>query len=369
MTVLIKARIGELDTFRGLAFAAVVLQHTIGIYNQRGGFTTIDKWLAAGLFSAAKFAVPAFVFVTGLVLFYNYYDSLNYHGFIVKRFTEVGIPYLAWSLYYTSFYTRRWPVTPDYFKVYVKNILSGKGGYHLWFIVLIMQFYILFPVWRYLFQLAGRLLRSSASKWAVLAAAGFFYLWLVVWAYSTQFSTQNPVLLSILKYRDHISLLWYLYFMIGGVAGLNLKKFRSLLKPLTKPALLTYVVIFYYFTHLMAGGDSRISLKYAGSFTPAMAIFSVATILLFYRLAITLSDKVHFFDTLGRYSLGAYLAHAAVLNWTTLAVIYLTPGAGITLHLLLTFILTVLISLVLTMLLNRLPLGNFLTGRVRTKTG
>ena len=363
-----KQRIRELDTLRGIAFMAVVLQHAIGIYNQRGGFGLYAKWAMAGLFSLAKFAVPTFVFITGLVLFYNYYEKLDYCTFITKRFREIVVPYLVWSLIYTGRSLQSWPVTAGFFKVYAQNLLQGSAGYHLWFIVLIIQFYILFPVWRFLFRGAARVLPSSASRYAVLAAAVGSFLMLTEWASPGHFRAGSAVFMKLIEYRDRTFVLWYGYFLLGGITGLNLDRFYSVLKRIAVPGLFVYLGFTCYFIYYLSHGQETLNLSFATSFKPSMVLTSLAAIASYYFLSVyisnNLTDRFPFFDILGRYSLGAYLGHALVLHYTTIFITGLTPNAGVLFHLSLTFVLAIILSLALALLLGKIPVGSLVIGRV-----
>lgn len=345
-----KERIQELDALRGLAFAAVALQHVIGMFNQRGGMPVFDKWVTAGLFSAAKFAVPAFVFITGLVMFYNYYDKLNYPRMMTRRFYEIIVPFLIWSLFYTSHNLHRFPVSLEYFRAYARNLILGSASYHLWFIVLIIQFYVLFPVWRYLFKSAEKVLPSVQAKAAalVLAALGYYV-----------------VINNGFKYRDHLFLLWFLYFVIGGVVGLNLDRFRNFIKRFWTPTLFVSLGFLLYFAYLLvAEGTDRLGFHIAGSFTAKMALFSFAMIFAAYYASNRIFSRFRFFNLLGNYSLGEYFAHAYVLHWTYKAVKHFTPFIGISGQVVLTFALVILGSMGVTILISRLPLGKLLVGRV-----
>lgn len=59
-----------------------------------------DGVLMTLLLLCSKFAVPVFVFITGMVLFYNYDGALKYGTFLRKRFMDIIVPYIIWSLLY-----------------------------------------------------------------------------------------------------------------------------------------------------------------------------------------------------------------------------------------------------------------------------
>lgn len=358
-------RIQELDALRGLAFAAVALQHVIGMFNQRGGMLVFDKWFTAGLFSTAKFAVPTFVFITGLVMFYNYYDKLNYPKMMTRRFYEIIVPYLIWSLLYTSHNLHRLPVSGEYFRAYARNLVLGGASYHLWFIVLIIQFYVFFPVWRYLFKLAGKWLPSVQAKASVLVLAVLGYYIIINNGFISHFDPAHTILVKAFKYRDHLFLLWFLYFVIGGVVGLNIDRFRTFIKRFWMPCLFVSLGFLLYFAYLLAvKGNDRLGMQVAGSFTAKMALFSFAMIFIAYYGSVCCFSRFRFFNLLGKYSLGEYFAHAYVLHWTYKAVKHFTPFVGISGQVVLTFVLVILGSMGVTLIFSRLPMGKLFVGRV-----
>ena len=57
---------------------------------------------------ASKFAVPLFIFITGMVLFYNTGEQLKYGRFMQKRLTDVIAPYVVWSLVYFTLTPQGW---------------------------------------------------------------------------------------------------------------------------------------------------------------------------------------------------------------------------------------------------------------------
>ena len=137
-----KQRINELDFLRTVAFFAVVLQHVLGAYIRRD-VQPWEKAALSALFFATKFAVPAFVFVSGMVLFYTHYEKLNYRKFIFKRIKDIIIPYIIFSVLCYFYYT---PSVNRNIWGLIKSVALGEAAYHLWYVVMIFQFYLLLPV-------------------------------------------------------------------------------------------------------------------------------------------------------------------------------------------------------------------------------
>lgn len=174
-----KERIAEIESLRGIAFAAVVLQHSIAHYSVVPEAGLEDGVLLAILLMLSKFAVPLFIFITGMVLFYNTGDKLYYGRFMQKRLTDVIVPYVIWSLIYFTLTPRGWngfgwQDIPDL----GLKLITGKTTSHFWYIIMLIQFYLLFPVFlraiRYVYnryEAKGRIiaLLISGAVYLVLA--------------------------------------------------------------------------------------------------------------------------------------------------------------------------------------------------------
>lgn len=79
-----KKYLNKIDYLRGLAILGVVAIHTMGAeYFIDNNFIYI---LYTNLDQLSAFSVPFFIFISGLVLTYNYGDiKLNYAEFIKRR--------------------------------------------------------------------------------------------------------------------------------------------------------------------------------------------------------------------------------------------------------------------------------------------
>ena len=95
-----KERVAEWDVVRGIAFLAIVLQHSIGQFANRKDTSLFDAYTLAAVYHLIKFGVPAFVLLTGAALVYTYYGKLNYPTFIRKRSIDILLPYLLWTAIY-----------------------------------------------------------------------------------------------------------------------------------------------------------------------------------------------------------------------------------------------------------------------------
>lgn len=92
-------------------------------------------------------AVHGFVFLAGLKLFLKDTDKINYPKYIKSRFKRIYLPYLVFAVLYYLFEVARNIYAFD-LKQLATFILIGSGEAHFYFVFVIMQFYILFPIWR-----------------------------------------------------------------------------------------------------------------------------------------------------------------------------------------------------------------------------
>lgn len=113
--------------------------------------------MLAILLMLAKFAVPLFIFITGMVLFYNTGESFHYGSFMRKRVMDVIVPYVVWSLLYFMLTPQNWTgfgwrQIPDL----GLKLITGKMASHFWYIIMLIQFYLFFPLFlrvvRYVFH-------------------------------------------------------------------------------------------------------------------------------------------------------------------------------------------------------------------------
>ncbi|WP_434750682.1 acyltransferase [Paenibacillus amylolyticus] len=143
-------RIEYLDLYRAIAIMAVVAIHATSTAVAHYPKNTFDHDLFYFWNTFFQFAVPAFLFLSSLVLFYNYNTKLSEKGWIIyfykKRMFYIFVPYVAWSLIY--FVINKLAVGKEPFAdstQFVKQLALGTAHTHLYFFLIILQFYIVFP--------------------------------------------------------------------------------------------------------------------------------------------------------------------------------------------------------------------------------
>lgn len=372
-----KAKLKEIEVLRGLAFLAVVMQHVIaGLFYQPGlspGVLTVGTTFL-GL---TRYAVPLFVFITGVVLFYNYDGKLNFGSFLLKRFRQVVVPYLAWTVFYYVWIALLSGVSAKTTWMQLYDILhlalTGKASYHLWFMVMIIPFYLLFPLFR--------LLLPKQGSWKVHLAvvAGIFIInLLLVYALSQgKIFSDNPNLGFIFNYLDRNFVFWIFYFMLGGWVGMYYEQWKTFVRKtwIFSAGLLALCMVQIYFkvAEINEGVKDNPYL-FSSNVTAPLKPFMMATILLLILLVFLLAEKIaagsgwtaRLLGTFGKYSFGAYLAHAFVLNLVSGSVVAYLGVLGVYTQTIVAFLLCSVLSLGLCMGLNRIKvsLGEMLVGKI-----
>jgi peptidoglycan/LPS O-acetylase OafA/YrhL len=174
-----KPNIVEIGIVRAIAIIAVVLIHvtaTPSYVVPWGSLSAPFYLLANGL---SMFAVPLFLMLSGLVLSYRYHDDWSMgqaFAFYKKRIKFIVIPYLVWSLIY-YLYNRFASGMAFGFDLgaFAELLIWGDANYHLYFMAIIIQLYVVFPVWMGLVR-ALKLKAWHVALLGIVVQAAFLYV-------------------------------------------------------------------------------------------------------------------------------------------------------------------------------------------------
>ncbi|MCP8967346.1 acyltransferase [Ectobacillus ponti] len=372
-----KERLIEIEILRGLAFLAVVFQHVMaGLFYKPevGPFSIVAGTTFLGL---TRFAVPLFVFISGVVLFYNYQHKVNYKAFLQKRFVQIFVPYFFWTVFYYAWVSFLSGFAASTLLQEIKKMaafsFTGTASYHLWFIVMLIPFYFLFPLFQRLLS-SQRGFRGNA----IILAVAFVLNFGLVYALSKgMLNTPNPHFAFFVKYLDRNFIFWVFYFLLGGFAGLYYEKWKLFVRKAFLPSLvLLGVCVYIICSDIVAVMGSVMEDHYIRSagITGPLQPFMMLTILLQLIVIFALAEKLTAFKsaatdmlhTFGKYSFGAYLTHAFVLHYTNNFVSFYLHSAHVFIQLFVSFVACSLLSLGACVLLSRteLSFGEVTVGKV-----
>lgn len=320
----------ELDLIRVITALGVVGVH-VAYYTAFLNSSPAGVTIQHGIESSLHFTREVFMFTTAFVLVYAYAGKpFATKSFWRKRGIGVVLPYAAWSAIYI------WLADPGQSPAHfattsLLDILSGNASYQLYYILLTIQFYVLFPLFLRVLPALDR------HRWKVLAVSAVLELALMAVDYATV--QTNPLRSTALGAfvagaQDRVVLIYQFYFVLGAIAALHLDALRAWV--LRHGALLMagFALVFAAFwTHyLVAIGPWGQPISYAISvLQPMMVIYSVAVLGFLGWLASRWAARrkpngephgARIWWTLADASFGIYLIHPLFL---TAALAHLAP--------------------------------------------
>ncbi|MCU1364305.1 MAG: hypothetical protein JWM55_2133 [Acidimicrobiaceae bacterium] len=208
-----RQRLDHVDAMRPIKQSAVISTHAL-IY-----FSPLStSLLASGLFTLTHFSRDAFFFVSACMLTYSYRErtSVPLVPYWKRRFMSVGLVYLVWTVIYfpvssavnsSSFPYLRVPMSAIFSRAGLHNFLFNlaTGYYHLYFLLVLLEFYVIFPL---VFWLVRRHPRSHL--YVVVGAL----VWQLFFTYLVRRGWLGFVMPSKIETRLVVS---YPLYLLGGV--------------------------------------------------------------------------------------------------------------------------------------------------------
>ncbi|HEV7679030.1 MAG TPA: acyltransferase [Candidatus Dormibacteraeota bacterium] len=201
-----RAHLDAVDLVRVLTIALVIGVHALAILpaTQTLGALTIVLHTSR----------EVFFLITGFVLMHGYgRGAVRWPTFWRRRFVPVLAAYLAWSAVYffvNNFHGRSL-TSSGTLADFDTSLLVGTAGYHLYFLLVSMQIYLLTPLLR-------RLLAATRNHHvALLVACGAFQL---VFSLAVQRAwAPGPILTQWIDGPDAVLPSYLLFVVAGGVAA------------------------------------------------------------------------------------------------------------------------------------------------------
>lgn len=372
-----KEKVEEIEVLRSISFVAVVTQHVVGYLGFLPNLLFADILFFSFLLTLNRFAIPVFVFITGFVLFYNYYEKLNYRKFIFNRLKDTLVPYMSWVVIYNIwFHYINNTSTNDllhFAKEVILNILTGNGMYHLWYVVMILQMYFIFPVFRSVFI---KFANNNKAVFIVILSGLFDLLLLYIANYIVplylEHYTSNLMTDFFTLYRHKVFISWFFYLVLGGYVAINYDKFKLWMKKidnfkthLLATTVLGAVILSFYDAKFSFEGYT-VMYDATAPLTIKMFIYSVLLMIVVYNFALSIDKKYKKISSLlkflGQYSYGAFLIHPLYIFY--ICKIWVPKwSSNLFVQTLTDIILCCGLSLLTIYCINKIPLLNYLLVR------
>ena len=361
-----KSRIPAIEYMRGISMLGVVGIHVGSQYLSN----PLPNTALVALFEiVTRFSVPIFFFISAFGLFYHLEmeKPFDYAAFLRRRAKTVLVPYVVWSVFYMLHYTVLYHDTMLlHLNVFAKYLFFGFGSYQLYFMVILLWFYLLMPLWIWIVR------RMTLERLVVLLILqiGFDY-----WS-SFLFNANaidNLYLRTLAINRLNYWVMHYVFiFVLGGWIALRFDEFHNFIK--RRRIALTFFFIaslvsmlgYYYYLLLVRGYDVIGAINTAHQLCPLGVIYTLAASLFLFALFISDTSTAlrPVLSLLGRHSYFVYLAHPLAITYLGLA--FEKTGRVMTALIALTFyvaviLLTLIAAIVLRKIGERVPFVNGLT--------
>ena len=308
-----KNKINELDFLRAFAIFAVILIHTVAKIDQ---IKSLNSLVFVNVFIdvASHFAVPVFIIISGIVLSYNYYEHINYKSYYIKRFFSIIPQFLFFSLYYlilsNLILDQR---SPSILKL-IYQIFTGRASYHLWFFIILIQFYIVYPLLIKLY-----IIFSSKHRLRTFIIMSFLIQILYYVISNYLYTDYDQILLRLFDYYiRHAFLSYIFYFVIGIHFGRNLDSMKNYINSANDKRVIFWLILSNIFVYLIRikrmetpGYEiDKLSLLPSEIIEPLQYTLSF---ILLWKIASILLERndliVSLLKDIGRFSFGIYLIH------------------------------------------------------------
>lgn len=271
----------SIEYIRGLAMLGVIGIHA-GAWSLTYPHPNIH--LVALMEIVTRFCVPIFFFVSAFGLFRRYpvETPLDTGRFLSRRASRVLLPYLGWSLFYMLNYSL---MTADWYiwypKLFAQFLLFGKASYHMYFLVILLWFYLLMPLWR---AMVRRALRRPFFWLSVLLAAQITFNYYSSYMLRPTFG--NALLNMAVENRMSWWVVHYIFlFVLGGVFAerwdetLEWLRRRKYLVVLFFWGSMAALLAHYYYILSVRGLSPEQAINTAHQLSPAGVLYSVAACL------------------------------------------------------------------------------------------
>lgn len=342
------------DNIRFFATIGVIILHasSSGLYL----FGTIPQfhWSILDVVdSAMRCCVPLFVMLSGALILRQDKELIPY---LKNRFWRIIVPFLFWALVYCIVYVLSIWTKIDgekavsTFTEMLKDVFFYKGlfrmqAFHFWYVYMIVGLFLTVPILR---------------KWIKNATKNEVGYFLLLWAISIIFL--SPLMATYKPNFDFTFFSGYLgYFVLGYYLSEKEFELKLLNKKILAFVFLILVLFTAYGTYYLTSSQESLNEEFFKYLSPNIVLLSITAFLWLMKFQIKNVRLSKWMQTVNKYSFGIYLVHIIVLrilknlsiDWT-----FIHPLVGIPLTACICFV----SSFAIIFILNKIPLGKYISG-------
>ncbi len=217
-----------LTSLRGYAIIAVLIIHVLWLFGWGVFYNPTTRLTAVILDQLVRFCVPLFITISGYTLMLGYgQGSFPLLKFFSRRILKILPLYVLWSAVYIiqgaiihGQYQSVWQIFSEPIN-FLNLLIKGQSYYHLYFVPLIVQLYLLFPILRLLLDFRPHLTFIIS----IILQAGFYFFLLFGRI------NQSPDMIFRSDYSQYVIFLSFIgYFVLGMyLAKFKFKQHKHLL--------------------------------------------------------------------------------------------------------------------------------------------
>lgn len=335
------------DHLRGFATLAVIILHISAapVLYPYAEITSANWWTGNIYDGAVRFCVPVFLMLSGALILPKIYTLQT---FLKKRFSRIMLPFLFWSLLYIAYdIYLKWEnneyLNATEISTFTFRQLKSGASSHLWYIYMLIGIYLVFPV---------------ISKWIAHSTHKEIWYYIIVWIFGILCG------LSLLhEIKTNISLVYFSGFLGYPILGYLLASFKPS-KKIKQYALLIFVVgtlITIFGTYFQTEQDKQFYDGLYSYLSPNVILASSGIFLLFRHSHFQNPALIRAAKVISKYSYGIYLSHVLFISLLgRLGILWnmINPVLGIPL----TAFFCLTISLLVTILISKIPFGKYISG-------
>ncbi len=295
-----KDKLYELDYMRFIACLAVMIVHITATGVEGYIHGSVPHIIILIINRSFKFTTPIFIFLSGVTSFYSYRKKeFEYFPFIKKRLNKVLVAYFVWCIIYYAAYIKIGYYVFD-INDFIQKVLWGRMSYHLYFVIIITQMYIVGPLFY-------KILKDSDKKVPILIISA------VITVLCAEFIRGENA--------DRLFLKYMFFYMLGIYVTLERDKYISWINKNRILIMAGYV--------LSSAAYTLVSFYDLGIYIYVWFLFSIFSVFFVYYVGLIMKDSLKkiygFIKLFGQSSYYIYLMHPLIL---TLAIRY-TNNHGI----------------------------------------